>query len=98
MSNSTIKCRMKMQELLGDNTAEAIGQFHNDDFDELSFLIDLNKNFKFTPKEKEVETDEMLKNIIKLSTVKVNGRMNCKEIKHSRFLKKVFDNFEVEML
>jgi hypothetical protein len=89
---------MKMQELLGSNTAEAIGQFHVDDFDEQSFLIDLGKNFSFKPKEKDVETDEMLKKIIKLSTVKVNGRMNSKEIKHSKFLKKVFDNFEVEML
>jgi hypothetical protein len=98
MANKNVKTRVEIQQLLDYNTIRAGGDFHYDDFNKESFLHELNKSFKLTPKEKTSESSELLEKIIKLSTTKVRGRFNAKELKHSKFLSNLLENFEIEKL
>ncbi len=97
-SVSTQSIRAKVQQILGSNTAWSGGDFHSDDLSADSFLHELNKKFKLTPKEEGVDSSDLLEEIIKLSTVKVRGRFNAKELKQSVFLNKLFENFEIEKI
>lgn len=95
-SISTQSIRVKVQQVLDSNTIRAGGDFHSDDLSADSFLHELNKKFKLTPKEEGVNSNDLLEKIIKLSTVKVRGRFNAKELKQSVFLNKLFENFEIK--
>ena len=96
--NSTANKRMKIQDLIESNTVRANGDFHSDNLDESNFIIDLHNNFKFIPKEEGEDVDELLNKILKVSTKKVIGMINSKELKQSKFLKELFEKFEIERI
>lgn len=94
MAINDVKVKTKIQKLLHDNIARAGGDFHHDELDEINFTCDLEKSFKMTP----IENCKSLEKIIKLSTVKVRGMINSRELKQSKFFKELFNNFEIELL
>ncbi|MEK6828820.1 MAG: hypothetical protein AABY15_01750 [Nanoarchaeota archaeon] len=98
MNDSNIKNKLRIQKLIDTNTARAGGDFHEDGLDSESFLSDLKKNFKLTPKEPGVNSNKLLENTMKSSITKVIGRFNSKTFKQSLFIKKLFDNFEIEKI
>lgn len=98
MAFNDVKNKAKIQQLINEYTISAGGDFHSDELDEKSFLHELNKNFKVTPKENGENSCELLEKIIKLSTVKVRGRLNAKEFKQNKFLSKLYENFEIERI
>lgn len=96
MSNSVLKDKMIIQQMLESNTVRAGGDFHSDDFSKESFLQEFNKTFSIKPKQSDNTTIELMDRIIESSTVKVRGRFNAKELKQSLFINKLFENFQIE--
>ena len=96
MENSEVKNKIKIQKILNDNTIRAIGDFHVDELDVDSFFHELQKKFSLNPKEKGEEVCNLLEKIVKLSTVKVRGMFNSKEVKHNKLIKNLFNTFEIK--
>lgn len=98
MAINDAKVKAKIQRLLDSNTVRAGGDFHSDELDGDNFIYDLEKKFNITPLESCKNNYELLKKVIKLSTVKVRGMINSKELKQSKFFKELFKSFEIELL
>lgn len=98
MSDGDVKSRIKIQELVEKNTSRAGGDFHEDNLDSQSFLMDLKNKFKLTPKKSDKNIDELLENLVDSSNSKVIGRFDIKTFRQNIFIKKLFENFEVVAL
>lgn len=94
MAINDVKVKIKIQKLLQNNTTHSGGDFHHEELDEHSFKYDFDRYFKMTP----IGEFESLENILKVSTVRVRGMINSRELKQSKFFKKLFNNFEIELL
>jgi len=94
MAINDVKVKIKIQKLLQNNTTHSGGNFHHKELDEHSFKCDFDRYFKMTP----IGECESLENILKVSTVRVRGMINSRELKQSKFFKKLFNNFEIELL
>jgi hypothetical protein len=93
-----VNCRMIVQKIINENIVDASGDFHSNEFDDTSFIIDLNKACSLKSKIEDVNSEELLKNIIKTSTVKVRGRINTKELKPSKLIKELFEKLEIQII
>jgi len=98
MPINDVKVKLKIQKLLGDNTVTAGGDFHSDELDGSSFIFDVERECKLTPMVECKSNYELLEKVIKVSTVKVRGMINSKELKQSKFFRELFKNFEIELL
>lgn len=98
MAINDVRVKTKIQKLLDSNTVRAGADFYSDELDEVSFIADLENNFKLTPKESCENTCELLEKVIKLSTVKVRGMINSRELKQSKFFRELFKSFDIETL
>lgn len=94
MAINDVNVKIKIQKLLQNNTTHSGGDFHYDELDEQSLGCDFDRYFKITP----IGDCESLEDIIKVSTVRVRGMINSRELKQSKFFKKLFNNFEIELL
>lgn len=95
--NSTTVNRAKVQSLINSNTARAVGDFHTDELDVDSFILDMKNTFNLSSKNGE-DPNELLYQTIEKSKKKIRGRMNAKEFNQKKFLNMLFENFELEML
>lgn len=93
-----INIKIKIQKLLNDNLNLSSGDFYSDELDESNFIYDFNKSFKISPKKDCGNNCELLKKIIKSSTVRVRGMISSKELKQSKFFKELFNSFEIEVI
>lgn len=93
-----VDSRILVHQIINDNIVRAIGDFHSDDFDQDTFIYEINKKFKLTPKEHGVDGGKLLEKIIKLSTIKVRGRFNSKELNQNKLSRGLFENFQLESL
>lgn len=91
------KNRARIQELLNDNTTRAGGDFHSDELDEESFILALKKKFEIRARDGE-DGYEHMNELIKSCTHRIRGRIKAKELKQGKFIKKLFDNFEIKEL
>ena len=98
MSKTEVSDKIKVHQIIDDNIVRAIGDFHSDDFDKDTFVHEINKNFKLTPREPEIDGVKLLEKIIKLSIVKTRGRFNSKELNQNKLAKQLFENFQLESL
>ena len=98
MPINDVKVKLKIQMLLCDNTVTAGGDFHSDELDKSCFISDLERTCKLTPVVECKSSDELLEKVIKVSTVKVRGMINSKELKQSKFFRELFKSFEIELL
>ena len=98
MHDDNVKNKIKIQQLIDNNTVRAGGDFHEDGLDSDSFVSDIDVNFKLTPKKSGANVSKLLDDIIKSSSVKVVGRFNTKTFRQNVFIKKLFDNFEIKKL
>ncbi len=98
MSKKEVSDKIRVHQIIDDNIVRAIGDFHSDDFDQDTFVHEINKKFKLTPKESRVDGVKLLEKIIKLSTVKTRGRFNSKELNQNKLTKELFENFQLESL
>lgn len=98
MSKTEVGDKIRVHQIIDDNIVRAIGDFHSDDFDQDTFIHEINKKFKLTPKESGVDGDKLLEKIIKLSTVKTRGRFNSKELNQNKLAKELFENFQLESI
>jgi hypothetical protein len=98
MSKTEVSDKIRVHQIIDDNIVRAIGDFHSDDFDQDTFVHEINKKFKLTPKESGVDGVKLLEKIIKLSTVKTRGRFNSKELNQNKLTKELFENFQLESL
>lgn len=100
MTNTTsaIDNKSKIQQLIDRNIVRASGDFHSDSFDEFAFIQEVNKKFKITPKQPGDNFYELFDRVIKKSMAKVRGRFNSKELNKNKFIKELFENFEINKL
>ena len=98
MAKIEVNDRIVVHQLISDNIAHAIGDFHSDNFDEDTFIHEINKKFKLTPKAIGVDGGDLLQKIIKLSTVKTRGRFNSKELNQNKLSRELFENFQLESI
>jgi len=92
------KVRVKLQGLIESNTVRSGGDFHIDELDEEGFIYALNKHFKLTPKESEIDCGDALDEVIKKSTKKIRGMIDSKELKQNIFLKRINETFLIETI
>ena len=90
--------RIIVHRIIDSNISRAGGDFHSDDFDENTFIYEINKKFNLTPKESGVNGVELLEEIIKSSIVNARGRFNSKELNQNKLSKKIFENFQLESI
>jgi len=93
--NSITANRAKVQSLINSNTSRAVGEFHSDELDSQSFILDMNKEFRVSAKNGE-DSDKLLAQTIEKSKKKIRGRMKAKELNQRKFLKLLFEQFEIE--
>lgn len=98
MAKIEVSDRIVVHQLISNNIAHAVGDFHSDDFDEDTFIHEINKKFKLIPKESGVDSGQLLEKIIKLSTVNTRGRFNSKELNQNKLSKELFQNFQLESI
>lgn len=98
MEINSVKVKTKIQRLLDSNTVRAGGDFYSDELDESAFVHDMEKTFNFTPKENCENNCELLEKVLKISTVKVRGMINSRELKQSKFFSELFKNFDIKIL
>ncbi len=96
--STEVSDRIKVHQIIDNNIARSIGDFHSDDFDEDTFIYEINKKFKLTPMELGVDGVKLLKKIIKLSIVKTRGRFNSKELNQNKLSRELFQNFQLESI
>lgn len=98
MSKTEVSDKIKVHQIIDDNIVRAIGDFHSDDFDEDTFIYEINKKFKLIPKDSVVDGNILLEKIIKLSTVKTRGRFNSRELNQNKLSREIFENFQLESI
>lgn len=97
MANKDINCKIKVQQIIDNNTTMAVGDFHSDDFDSDAFICDINKNFNLISSVYGANVHELLEKTIKSSTTNVRGRFNSRELNKTKLIKQLFANFKIEM-
>lgn len=94
---NNLACKIQVQKIISDNITSPTGDFHLNEFDEGSFLLEMNKKFNIQPKE-NVENELLMNKIIKSSTIRVRGKISDKELNKDKFIKELFKNFEINEL
>ena len=92
---SKISNRAKMQTLISQNTSMAAGDFHTDQLDVNSLVMDIKKHFNISTKDNRSD-GVVISKLVKSSTSRLRGRTSAKEFNQKKFLKLFFESFEIE--